>query len=71
MREVVVVRICLKESDHGRRKTLLEEILNILRDQHRMHGVVVLRGIAGFGSKGEVHADDILRLSVDLPLVFE
>jgi PII-like signaling protein len=71
MREVIVVRIYLKESDHGRRKILLEEILNILHDQHRMHGVVMLRGIAGFGSKGEVHADDILRLSVDLPLVIE
>jgi uncharacterized protein len=35
-------------------------VLNILRDQHRVHGVVVFRGIAGFGSKGEVHAADIL-----------
>ncbi len=71
MREVTVVRIYLKETDHGRRKTLMEEILNILHDQHRVHGVVVFRGIAGFGSKGEVHAADILRLNVDLPLVIE
>lgn len=70
-REVTVVRIYLKETDHGRRKTLMEEILNILHDQHRVHGVVVFRGIAGFGSKGEVHAADILRLSADLPLVIE
>ena len=49
----------------------MEEILNILHDQHRVHGVVVFRGIAGFGSKGEVHSADMLRLMVDLPLVIE
>lgn len=69
--EVTVVRIYIKESDHGRRKTLMEEILNILQDQHRVHGVVVFRGIAGFGSKGSVHAADLLRLMVDLPIVIE
>jgi len=69
--EVTVARIYLKEADHGRRKTLMEEILNILHDQHRVHGVVVFRGIAGFGSRGEVHAGDILRLTVDLPIVIE
>jgi uncharacterized protein len=68
---VTIVRIYLKESDHGRRRTLMEEVLNILQDQHRVHGVVVFRGIAGFGSKGAVHAADVLRLMVDLPLVIE
>jgi PII-like signaling protein len=69
--EVTVVRVYLKETDHGQRKTLMEEILNILHDQQRVRGVVVFRGIAGFGSRGEVHAADILRLTVDLPLVIE
>ena len=69
--EVTVVRIYLKESDHGRKRSLMEEILNILQDQHRVHGVIVFRGIAGFGSKGAVHSADLLRLMVDLPLVIE
>lgn len=69
--DVTIVRIYLKESDHGRKKSLMEEILNILHDQQRVHGVVVFRGIAGFGSKGEVHSADVLRIMVDLPLVIE
>jgi hypothetical protein len=69
--EVTVVRIYLHEADHGRHKTLMQEILNILHDQHRVRGVTVFRGIAGFGDGGEVHAADILRILVDLPLVIE
>lgn len=69
--EVTVVRIYLKESDHGQKRSLMEEILNILQDQHRVHGVIVFRGIAGFGSSGAVHSADLLRLMVDLPLVIE
>jgi PII-like signaling protein len=69
--EVTVVRIYLSEADHGRRKNLMQEILNILHDQHRVKGVTVFRGIAGFGDAGEVHAADILRIMVDLPLVIE
>jgi uncharacterized protein len=69
--EVMVVRIYLRETEHGRRKNLMREILNILHDQQRVQGVVVFRGIAGFGESGEVHAADLLRLNVDLPLVIE
>jgi PII-like signaling protein len=69
--EITIVRVYIKEADHGRRKTLMEELLNILHDQQRISGVVVFRGIAGFGSRGEVHAADILRLTVDLPIVIE
>jgi uncharacterized protein len=52
-------------------KNLMQEILNVLHDQHRVRGVTVLRGIAGFGDTGEIHAADVLRLMVDLPLVIE
>jgi hypothetical protein len=69
--EVMMVRICLSEAEHGKRKTLMQEVLNLLHDQNRVQGVIVLRGIAGFGDSGEVHASDMLRLNVDLPLVVE
>jgi uncharacterized protein len=69
--EVTVVRIYLREADQGKRKTLMQEVLNILQDQQRVQNLVVLRGIAGFGDSGEVHASDLLRINVDLPLVIE
>ncbi len=69
--EVLMAHVYLNESDHGKRRTLMQEVLNILHDQQRMQGVVVFRAIAGFGESGEVHASDLLRLNVDLPLVIE
>ncbi len=69
--EVMVVRIYVREADHGRRRSLMQEVLNILHDQHRVQGVIVFRGIAGFSEDGMVHAADLLRLNVDLPLVIE
>lgn len=69
--EILMVRIYLSEADHGKRKKLMQEILTLLQDRHAVQGVTVFRGIAGFGASGEVHADDILRLNVDLPLVIE
>ena len=71
MDDVMVLRIYLREADHGKRKTLMQEVLNLLHDQHRVQGVVVFRGIAGFGDGGEVRAADLLRLNVDLPIVVE
>jgi PII-like signaling protein len=69
--EVMIVRVYLREGDHGRRKTLMQELLNILHDQQPVQHVVVCRGIAGFDDGGEVYAADLLRLQVDLPLVLE
>ncbi|HVV92535.1 MAG TPA: DUF190 domain-containing protein [Hyphomicrobiales bacterium] len=68
---ITVVRIYIHEGEHGRRTTLMQEVLNILHDQQRVRGVTVFRGIAGFGSAGEVHSADLLRLNVELPLVIE
>ena len=69
--DVLMVRIYLSEADHGRRKTLMREILSVLQDRHAVSGVTVFRGVAGFGPDGEVHADDMLRLNLNLPLVIE
>jgi uncharacterized protein len=69
--DVLMVRIYLSEADHGRRKTLMREIFSLLHDRHAVQGVTVFRGVAGFGPDGEVHADNMLRLTVDLPLVIE
>ena len=69
--EVLVARIYLREGSHGKHKTLMREIMGILHEQHDVHGVTVFRGIAGFGASGEADASDLLRLSVDLPLVIE
>jgi PII-like signaling protein len=69
--DVLMVRVYLSEADHGRRTTLVREIVSALHDKHAVQGVTVFRGVAGFGADGEVHAGDMLRLSVDLPLVIE
>ncbi len=69
--DVLMVRIYLSEADQGKRRKLMQEILTLLQDRHAVQGVTVFRGIAGFGASGEVRADDILRLNVDLPLVIE
>lgn len=69
--DLIMVRVYLSEEDHGRRKALTEEILALLRDRHAVQGATVFRGIAGYGAHGLVHADDILRISVDLPVVVE
>ena len=70
-RDVTMVRIYLKEADHGRRGNLMQEVVKLLHDQHRVAGITVFRGIAGFGTSGEVHSADLLRLAVDLPIVIE
>jgi PII-like signaling protein len=69
--DVLMVRVYLSEADEGRRTTLMREIVSALHDKHAVQGVTVFRGVAGFGADGEVHASDMLRLSVDLPLVIE
>ncbi|HWA81011.1 MAG TPA: DUF190 domain-containing protein [Acetobacteraceae bacterium] len=68
---MLMARIYLHEADHGKRRTLMEEILKLLAHQNHVQGVVVFRGIAGLGDRGEVLAADLLRLNVDLPLVIE
>ena len=48
--DVLMFRVYLSEADHGRRRTLIREILSILHDRHIVQAVTVFRGIAGFGA---------------------
>ena len=71
MKNVTVARVYLREGDKADGHNLMRELLRLLQDTHQVHGVTVFRGVAGFGAHGEVHADDVLRLNVPLPLVVE
>ncbi|OIQ89506.1 hypothetical protein GALL_285830 [mine drainage metagenome] len=71
MKTVTIARVYLREGDKADGHNLMRELLRLLQDTHQVHGVTVFRGVAGFGAHGEVHADDVLRLNVHLPLVVE
>ncbi len=71
MKTVSIVRIYIREGDRHAGHNLMQEIFRTLHDEHKVRGVTAFRGIAGFGSHGTILADDILRLSVHLPLVLE
>ena len=71
MKNVSMVRIYIQEGDKYQKHNLMEEIFGLLHDQHKVHGVTVFRGVAGFGVHGEVHSADLLRISAHLPLVIE
>lgn len=64
--EVTMVRVYLTE-----RQGVWKSLLNELHSRHRVRGVTVFRGIAGFGHSGVVHSSSLVDLSLDLPLVLE
>ena len=70
-KRMTMVRIYISEADHGKKHNLLDELMQMLHESHRVHGVTVFRGVAGFGSSGVVHAADLLRMTQKLPLVME
>ena len=69
--DILMVRVYLHEADQGKRKRLMQEILTLLQERNAVQAVTVFRAIAGMGASGEVRADDVLRLNVDLPIVVE
>ena len=71
MKTVTMVRLYIREGDKFEGHSLMREVFRLLHDQHQVAGLTVFRGIAGFGSHGQTHADDLLRLNVHLPLVLE
>jgi len=73
--ERTLMRIFIGESDkceHGKHRglSLHEALLRFFRERG-FAGCTVLRGIKGFGASARVHTVDILRLSLDLPVILE
>ena len=65
-REITIAQVyTLEGHDH------LNEALKILRDQEKIAGVTVIRGIAGFGASRDIHTSSLLSLSLELPLIIE
>jgi len=63
---VTIARIyTLEGHDH------LNRALEILRDEEKMIGVTIIRGIAGYGATGSIHTSSLLNLSLELPLIIE
>ena len=70
-KSVTMVRVYIKEGEKTNGHDLMRGLFKLLHEQYKIRGVTVFRGVAGFGSQGEVHAEDLLRLNVHLPLVLE
>lgn len=73
--ERTLMRIFLGESDRceqgpRRGEPLHDALLELFRERG-FAGATVVRGIKGFGATARVHTADILRLSLDLPIVVE
>ena len=66
MSEVTVVRIYWREG-----KGSLQAMLERLHEEERVRGVTVFRGVAGYGGSGKLHANTLVDLSLELPLVIE
>jgi PII-like signaling protein len=64
--KITVARIYITEGKH-----VHEKIFERLHDEHKVKGVTVFRGVAGFGQSGEMHSSDLLDVSFDLPVVVE
>lgn len=73
--ERMLMRIFIGESDRcaegpHRGKPLHDALLQLFRERG-FAGATVLRGIKGFGASAGVHTVEILRLSLDLPIIVE
>ena len=68
--ECTLLRIFLGEADEYMHRPLYRAIVLRARELH-LAGATVLRGPMGFGRSTHLHNADILRLSLDLPIVVE
>lgn len=63
---IIVARIYVTEGQH-----VHEKIFQRLHDEHKVKGVTMFRGIAGYGESGETHSSNLLDMSFDMPVVVE
>lgn len=63
---IIVARIYVTEGQH-----MHEKIFQRLHDEHKVKGVTMFRGIAGFGESGQTHSSSLLDMSFDMPVVVE
>ncbi len=68
--ECSLLRIFLGEADEYMRRPLYRAIVLRARELH-LAGATVLRGPMAFGRSSHLHNANILRLSLDLPIVVE
>ena len=68
--ECSLLRIFLGEADEYMHRPLYRAIVLRARELH-LAGATVLRGPMGFGRSSHLHNTNILRLSLDLPIVVE
>jgi len=63
---VTIARIYVTEGQH-----VHEKIFERLHDEHKIKGVTMFRGVAGFGESGKTHSSHLLDMSFDMPVVVE
>ncbi|MBV9674506.1 MAG: DUF190 domain-containing protein [Verrucomicrobia bacterium] len=68
--ECLLLRIFLGEADEYKDRPLYRAIVLRARELH-LAGATVLRGPMGFGRSTHLHNANILRLSIDLPVIVE
>ena len=64
-----MMRIYIKEQDERAHMKLYKFIVKKLKE-HNISGATIFKGINGYGERGDVNID-IIRLSMDLPVVIE
>jgi PII-like signaling protein len=69
-KEQLLLRIFISESEKIGAVTAYEYIVKKAKDDG-ISGVVVLKGMMGFGSHRVIHSSKLLDLSTDLPVVIE
>jgi len=68
--ERVLMRIFIGEADKHGRRPLYQALVEELR-REGIAGATVLRGVLGFGAGSQLHSENLLRVSQDLPVVVE